>query len=128
MLHLEIQDLKKKSLTNIKANKKLIKNFGWLKHSKIHNETAIIVSGGESTDFRKLKDMIESYKDYNKENCKVFCVKHSYPKLIQHGIQPFMCVILDPRPITGISTHGVKRKDLFKTVDNKTLFLSCFHD
>ena len=114
---------KEEIFDNIKANKKLIKNFGWLKHSKINNETAIIVSGGESTDYKKLKDMIESYKDYNKENCKVFCVKHSYPKLIQHGIQPFMCVILDPRPITGISTHGVKRKDLFKTIDNKTLFL-----
>ena len=114
---------KEEIFTNIKENKKLIKDFDWLKHSKVNNETAIIVSGGESTDFSKLKDMIDTYKDYNKENCKVFCVKHSYPKLLEHGIQPFMCVILDPRPITGISTHGVKRKDLFKKVDEKTLFL-----
>jgi len=56
-------------------------------------------------------------------NNKVFCVKHSYPRLIENGIQPFACVILDPRPIDGISTHGVKRKDLFKKMDNETIFL-----
>ena len=27
--------------------------------------------------------------------------------------------MLDPRPITGTSTHGVIRKDLFKTIDNR---------
>jgi len=104
-------------IDNIKANKKLIKDFDWIKTSKIHNETAIIVSGGSSTDFRLLKKRIKE------TNAKVFCVKHSYPKLLEAGIQPFACVILDPRPIDGTSTHGVVRKDLFKKIDKKTLFL-----
>lgn len=108
---------KEEIINNVKENKKLIKDFDWIKTSKINNETAIIVSGGHSTDFDLLKERI---KDTNN---KVFCVKHSYPKMLEHGIQPFACVILDPRPIDGTSTHGVVRKDLFKTVDDKTLFL-----
>jgi hypothetical protein len=54
---------------------------------------------------------------------KVVCVKHSYPTLLKEGISPWACVILDPRPIEGISTHGVVRKDLFKTIDKKTIFM-----
>jgi len=102
---------------NIKANKKLIKDFGWLKHGRIHNETALIVSGGSSTDFDLLK------KKSREPNTKIFCVKHSYPKLLEHGISPFICSILDPRPITGTSTHGVVRKDLFKKINKDTIFL-----
>jgi len=104
-------------IENIKENMKLIKDYDWLKHGKINNETAFIVSGGDSVDFNLLKSKIA------KTNGKVFCVKHSYPKLIENGIQPFACVILDPRPIDGTSTHGVVRKELFKIVDNQTQFL-----
>ena len=102
---------------NIKKNKKLIKDFNWLKHGRIHNQTALIVSGGSSTDFTLLKQRARD------TNTKVFCVKHSYPKLLENGISPFICSILDPRPITGRSTHGVIRKDLFKTINKDTLFL-----
>lgn len=108
---------KQEIIDNVKANSKLIKEFDWIKTSKVNNETAIIVSGGHSTDFDLLKQRISETKG------KVFCVKHSYPKLLEHGISPFACVILDPRPIEGVSTHGVVRKDLFKNIDNKTLFL-----
>jgi hypothetical protein len=108
---------KQEIIDNVKANKKLIKDFDWIKTSKINNETAIIVSGGSSTDFYTLKERIAE------TGGKVFCVKHSYPKLLEQGIDPFACVILDPRPIDGTSTHGVVRKDLFKKVDDKTLFL-----
>ncbi len=97
--------------------KKLIKDFDWIKTSKINDETAIIVSGGASTDWKKLKKTIKQTKG------KVFCVKHSYPKMLEHGIDPFACVILDPRPIDGTSTHGVVRKELFKKVDKNTVFL-----
>ena len=31
--------------------------------------------------------------------------------------------VVDPRPVTGLSTHGIVRTDLFKTVDPSTLFL-----
>jgi len=102
---------------NIKENKKLIKDFNWLKHGRIHNETALIVSGGSSIDFNLLK------KKAREPNTKIFCVKHSYPKLLEHGINPFICSILDPRPIDGISTHGVVRKDLFKKINKTTIFL-----
>jgi len=108
---------KQEIIDNVKANKKLIKDFDWIKTSKVNNETAIIVSGGSSTDFYLLKERIAE------TGGKVFCVKHSYPKLLEQGIDPFACVILDPRPIDGTSTHGVVRKDLFKTVDKNTLFL-----
>ena len=102
---------------NIKENKKLIKDFSWLKHGRIHNETALIVSGGSSVDFDLLKQKARE------PNTKVFCVKHSYPKLLEHGISPFICSILDPRPIDGVSTHGVLRKDLFKKINKDTIFL-----
>ena len=59
----------------------------------------------------------------NETNGTVFCVKHSYPKLLQNNIDPYACVILDPRPIDGLSTHGILRKDLFNLIDNKTKFL-----
>lgn len=108
---------KEEIINNIKTNKKLIKDFNFIKSSKVNNETAIIVSGGGSTDFKLLKERIKN------TNNKVFCVKHSYPKLLEAGIQPYACVILDPRPINGISTHDVKRKDLFKKVDKETVFL-----
>ncbi len=34
----------------------------------------------------------------------------------------FACVVLDPRPMEGVSTHGVVRKDLFKEIDPTTKF------
>jgi hypothetical protein len=108
---------KQEIIDNVKQNKKLIKDFDWIKTSKVNTETAIIVSGGHSIDFDLLKKRIAETDN------KVFCVKHSYPKLLENGIQPFSCVILDPRPIEGTSTHGVVRKDLFKTVDKETIFL-----
>ena len=107
----------KEIVNNIKTNLELISDFNWLKHAKIHNETALIVSGGHSVDYNLLKKRIDE------TGGQVFCVKHSYPKLLEHGIQPFACVVLDPRPIEGVSTHGVKRKDLFKKIDPKTFFL-----
>lgn len=104
-------------IENIKENMKLIDDWTWLKHGKINNETAYIVSGGPSTDYDLLK-----YK-LARTNGKVFCVKHSYPHLINNNIQPFACVILDPRPIDGVSTHGIVRKELFEVIDNQTEFL-----
>ena len=108
---------KEEIINNVVENKKLIKDFDWIKTSKINNETAIIVSGGDSVDWFDLKQRIAE------TDGKVFCVKHSYPKLLEQGIQPFACVILDPRPIDGTSTHGVVRKDLFKKVDKETIML-----
>tara|TARA_R110001592_G_scaffold333410_1_gene617206 strand:- start:353 stop:1027 length:675 start_codon:yes stop_codon:yes gene_type:complete len=41
---------------------------------------------------------------------------------MKNKIKPWGCVILDPRPITGTSTHGIVRKDLFKKMDDDTIF------
>ena len=104
-------------LGNITGNLKLISK--WMTRTcQANNETIILVSGGPSVDIDLIKKQIE-------ENplAKVVCVKHSYPLLLDHGIKPWICTILDPRPVTGISTHGIKRTDLFKTVDPSTLFL-----
>lgn len=54
----------------------------------------------------------------------IFCVKHSYPKLLKAGIIPDYCVIIDPRPVDGVSTHGIVRKDLFEEIHPNTKFLT----
>ena len=51
------------------------------------------------------------------------CVKYAYPGLIANNIKPDACILLDPRSIEGESTHGVKRKDLLKDLDEDTKFL-----
>ena len=99
--------------TNIEDNLKLIDK--WIsKKYKWNHEEVVVASGGPS-----LKDNIEDIRGQN----KIVCVKHSYPVLIKAGIVPDFCIILDPRPITGTSTHGIVRKTLFEKIDKKTIFL-----
>ena len=100
---------------NIKNNLKLIKT--WLGKFPMHKGNIILVSGGPYLDVKRLKKHIK-----NNPDSKIICVKHSYPTLINNGIIPWACIVLDPRPITGVSTHGVVRKDLFKKVEKKTKF------
>ena len=101
-------------VSNIKKNIKLMDN--WLEKGRAHSDRVIIVSGGSSTDWDHVKELSR------KDNTRVVCVKHSYPHLLKHGIQPWGCVILDPRPLSGKSTHGVIRKTLFNKVDKNTIF------
>mgnify|MGYP003624326644 FL=1 len=103
---------------NIKSNMKLIDKDSWIRKHPAHKETAIVVSAGPYIDFKELKKTIRQNK-----NSKVVCVKHSYPMLLENGIKPWMCTILDPRSINGTSTHGIVRKDLFKEIDKETLFM-----
>ena len=100
---------------NIKDNLKLIKT--WLGKFPMHKGNIILVSGGPYLDVKRLKKHIK-----NNPDSKIICVKHSYPTLINNGIIPWACIVLDPRPITGVSTHGIVRKDLFKKVEKKTKF------
>jgi|TARA_B100001123_G_scaffold278365_1_gene309794 hypothetical protein len=102
---------------NIKSNLKMIEHNRFMHRISPHNKTALIVSGGPYLDIKELKDTIK-----DNPGCKVVCVKHSYNKLLTNGIKPWACVLLDPRPITGTSTHGIVRKDLFKDVDPSTKF------
>ena len=102
--------------TNIEDNLALIDK--WIeKKYKWNYEEVVIASGGPS-----LKNYLKEIKEAA-ANTKVVCVKHSYPTLIQAGIVPDFCIILDPRPLTGTSTHGIVRKTLFKTISKKTIFL-----
>ena len=103
-------------IDNINKNVELIDNWDMIRNCDVHDEHAIIVSGGDSINFKELKKLQKKTKG------KIVCVKHSYPKLLKAGIKPWSCVILDPRPIEGVSTHGVVRSSLFEKVDESTMF------
>tara|TARA_R100001086_G_scaffold203954_1_gene119896 strand:+ start:1 stop:1416 length:1416 start_codon:yes stop_codon:yes gene_type:complete len=100
---------------NVKKNLNLMSN--WLQRGRAHGDTAIIVSGGDSTDWDLVRGVSRAW-----ENTRIVCVKHSYPTLLENGIQPWGCVILDPRPLSGKSTHGIIRRTLFEHVDKQTIF------
>jgi len=100
---------------NIKSNLKLIDK--WLGKFPMHKGNVILVSGGPYLNINKLKTHIR-----NNPTSKIVCVKHSYPTLLNNGIIPWACIVLDPIPITGVSTHGITRKDLFKKIEKKTKF------
>ena len=107
---------KEEILDNINENIDLIKDWDFVQNCDIHDEHIIIASAGPSLNFEELKAVQE------KNNAKIVCVKHSYPLLLEAGIQPWACVILDPRPISGTSTHGIVRTELFKEIDQTTKF------
>lgn len=100
---------------SIRDNIAKIKEWDWVKPYKNTDEHVMIVSGG-TIDFDEVRRVKEEH------NAKVWCVKHSLPRLMEEGIVPDACMILDPRPIDGISTHGIRRKDLFNNIDSNTTF------
>ena len=102
---------------NIKANLTLVSPKKWLTKHPGHRGSAAVISAGPYLDYKELKK-------FTKDNpeTKLLAVKHAYPHLLEHDIKPWGCVILDPRPITGVSTHNIVRKDLFKTIDPSTKF------
>ena len=102
---------------NIKSNMTLIDPKKWVTKHMAHQQKAILVSAGPYLDYGALKMFIKDNPD-----AKLLTVKHAYPHLIANDIKPWGCVILDPRPITGVSTHNVVRKDLFKNLDPDTNF------
>jgi predicted SAM-dependent methyltransferase len=103
-------------LENIQTNINTIPK--WLKRARVHTGKAIIASAGPS-----IRTHLEELKNRQKEGATIFCVKHSLPILLEYGIKPEFCVILDPRPLDGTSTHGIVRKDLFKDVPPETTML-----
>ena len=103
-------------VSNINENLKILDKWDMVRSCNINDEHAIIVSGGPSLDISKLKYLARKTKG------KIICVKHSYPALLRAGIKPWACVILDPRPVEGTSTHGIVRSTLFDKVDPSTKF------
>lgn len=100
---------------NLDRNRALIKR--WLAPCAPNGEEIVLVSAGPSAiaNIDKIKELYDNGK-------KIVCVKHSYGFLVNSGIIPFACVILDPRPFDGISTHGEKRSELIKVVNPQTIF------
>lgn len=103
-------------VNNINENLKILDKWDMVRSCNINDEHAIIVSGGPSLDISKLKYLARKTKG------KIICVKHSYPTLLKAGIKPWACVILDPRPVEGTSTHGIVRSTLFDKIDPSTKF------
>ena len=92
-------------------NNKMVERYHW------HDGEAVIVSAGPS-----MVDDLEKIRELQKRGGKVICVKHSHNILIENGIIPWGCVILDPRPFNGVSTHGIVRKKLLKTPHKDTYY------
>ena len=103
---------------NIELNTPKFKK--WVnKKCRVNSGEILVVSAGPS-----LKKHIPKIKAIKRDNpdAKILCVKHALPLLIKNKIFPWGCIILDPRAIEGMSTHGVKRKSLFSVVPKQTNF------
>lgn len=89
----------------------------WIERAAPHGRKAVLVASGPS-----LVLYLEKIKRLQEEGAYISCVKHAFPKLLEAGIVPDACVVLDARPAEGISTHGVVRTDLLKDADSRTVF------
>ena len=69
------------------------------------------------------KKNIKKFKELQVDGAHIICVKHSHNFLIENGIIPWGCVILDPRPFDGVSTHGIVRKDLLNNPNPNTNYI-----
>jgi len=109
---------------NIITNLKHIDKDKWVKKHPAHKEKAVIVSAGPYLDYAELEKFI-----HDNPGCKVLSVKHALPGLLKNNIVPWGCIVLDPRPITGQSTHNIVRKDLFeKTNPSINFFVASMTD
>ena len=104
------------TFANIKENVELVKRE--LQAHCVHMEELVLASAGPS-----LVDFLDDIKAKQRAGMKVVCVKHSLPVLLQNGIMPWACVILDPRDIKDKSTHGVQRESLFDEVPKQVKFM-----
>ncbi len=106
---------------NIKAN--LPKIDKWINsRCRINDEIIFVVSAGPSLDIDRIKEDKEMLEEANKV-VKIVCVKHALPMLMDKGLIPWACTLLDPRPIEGVSTHGIVRSTLFDSINPRTNFL-----
>ena len=90
----------------------------WLEPYQAHEGIALMVSAGPT-----LPDHLEEIRTLQQSGATIFAVKHALPVLKAAGINPDFTVILDPRPIEGLSTHGVIRTHLFSDVAPADCFL-----
>lgn len=110
-------------LENAVENLKLIPKGNWLSKCAANSETAWMLSAGPSLE-RILKNGFINHKVFEPGSGHVlFCVKHSLPLLSKYGYIPNFCIALDPRPIEGVSTHGLQRDKLYGAASKRTKFL-----
>jgi hypothetical protein len=103
---------------NILENMGLIKE--WEGPCKVHDGTAWIMSAGPSLKWAVNNMFRKEYFDDLPQD-RILCIKHALPVLADAGIKPFGCVALDPRPISGVSTHGFAREGLYAAAPKETI-------
>jgi len=102
-------------MENLQQNFFHIQN--WIEPCQAHSDRAIIVSAGPSVNFEEVKELCRKYP-----TAKVVAVKHSYKRLLKHGIKPDFCCLIDTRPIDKVSTLGYLRSSLLDEIDPETVF------
>ena len=110
-------------INNARTNLQLFPKDKWLTKSRYNNETAWLCSAGPSLRHLLSVGYLRSEWFKGDTGNKLFTVKHALPVLNEFGISPHFCVVLDPRPIQGISTHGHVRQDLYSKAPKSTKFL-----
>ena len=71
-----------------------------------HDRTAVLVAGGP-----RMHDHIDEIREFSKDlDHEIFCVKTSYkPLVVDYGITPFACVLLDPRDHVQLHITPIRR-------------------
>lgn len=79
---------------NIVEQVKFTQSLGlnWVQECKAHDHKAVFVSAGPSW-----KNFIPEIRERYKAGDHIYCVKHSHDGLIEAGIVPYGCFLLDPR-------------------------------
>lgn len=91
----------------------------------VPNKKAVLIGAGPSLKANLKAGFI--HKDmFPSDDYVVFTCKHALPLLMEYGFQDLRCLVLDPRTIHGISTHNVKRKDLYDSAkpENVTFYVA----
>lgn len=91
----------------------------WMHPVRNHDRKALIISAGESV---LLPGVLEEIKSEQAAGAYVFCVKHIHNWLIEHGVVPWGCILLDPRPHVGRSTHGHDRAEMLANPDKRVRY------
>jgi len=114
---------------NIRENINLIGLDNFIKAKDIvssRSDTDVSKTGWVLSAGMSLKDSLRKgfiypgMFDRNKDT--LICVKHSLPALLRYGFKNLNCVVVDPRPIEGTSTHGVVRSQLYEAAPQDTTF------
>lgn len=113
---------KEEQFQHIEENTQRIKE--WLAFAQAHDRSALLVSAGPT-----LPEYLDDIRAKQAAGAVVFAVKHAYPTLLAAGIRPDFTVVLDPRPVSGVSTHGIVRTTLFEGMgpDDKVLMATMTH-